>query len=134
MALLENEDNFGFEASPSFPSIGTDLARVQTPIDHSTAAEHTSNRDRNGVHRIPDANASDNEGLSLDLAMRGQSVAPAWSASASIRSRLRPHRHKSSSQGSPRPHKINLQTCLLARILAQSHPTAIQRHASLWQS
>lgn len=67
MALLENEDNFGFEASPSFPSIGTDLARAQTPIDHSTAAEHTSNRDRNGVHRIPDANASDNEGLSLDF-------------------------------------------------------------------
>lgn len=67
MALLENEDNFGFEASPSFPSIGTDLARAQTPIDHTTAAQHTSNLNANGIHRTPDANASDNEGLTLDF-------------------------------------------------------------------
>ena len=76
MALLNNEDSFGFEASPSFPSTSLDVAASHLP---TTASAHRDATSRPSTINDDDADAtlqastsqdgysSDNDGLQLDL-------------------------------------------------------------------
>ncbi|SPO29902.1 uncharacterized protein UTRI_06179_B [Ustilago trichophora] len=68
MALLNNEDSFGYEASPSMPSTSMDVGTLRTRI----IAHPTQNDDQDDDATLQAAisqngHASDNEGLNLDL-------------------------------------------------------------------
>ncbi|SPO29230.1 uncharacterized protein UTRI_06179 [Ustilago trichophora] len=68
MALLNNEDSFGYEASPSIPSTSMDVGTPRTRIEaHRTQKDGEDADATLQASTSQDGHASENEGLHLDL-------------------------------------------------------------------